>query len=156
DAADYTVVVTSASGSITSSVATLTVTPDTVGPVLLSVGSFDGCTIGACFDEPLDPVSAVVPGNYVLSGGGSIGFVTLRPDGKSVILYPSPGVSGAFTVTVSGVKDVYGNTMIPNSAASGNVASFLTSIEIGGPLPSLLLTDGLYTCKDGDFDITAG
>src|SRR5258705_10941349 len=48
DAADYTVVVTGTSGSITSSVATLTVTPHNVGPVLVSAGSLAGCILRAC------------------------------------------------------------------------------------------------------------
>jgi uncharacterized repeat protein (TIGR01451 family) len=155
DAGDYRLQVTAGGPPIVSAAATLTVAPDVTGPVLVSAGSLDGCTIGVCFDEPLDSVSATAPGNYSVTGA-SVGFVQLRPDGKSVILYISPGIGGPFTVTVNGVKDVYGNTITAGSTASGNVASHLTSLEIGGPLPSVTGNDGIYSCKDGDFDITAG
>jgi uncharacterized repeat protein (TIGR01451 family) len=155
DAANYKLQVTAGATTITSDPATLTVTPDLVGPVLVSAGSFDGGSVGVCFDEPLDATSATTPGNYSVSGA-PVGYAQLRPDRKSVILYISPGISGAFTVTVSGVNDVYGNTITGGSMASGNVASQLSSLEIGGPLPSVSGNDAIYSCKDGDFDITAG
>jgi len=155
DAGDYSLQVTGNGAPVTSSAATLTVTPDTTGPTLVSAGSFDGATIGVCFDEPLDVASATAPGNYSVTGT-SVGFVQLRPDRKSLILYVTPAVSGAFTVTANSVQDIYGNAMTPGSTASGNVASQLASLEIGGPLPSVSGSDGIYSCKDGDFDITAG
>src|SRR5262249_26028608 len=48
DADNYALRVTSAFGVITSPAMTLTVTPDTFPPVLVSAGSLDGCTVGAC------------------------------------------------------------------------------------------------------------
>jgi autotransporter-associated beta strand protein len=152
----YALRVTGTNGvPVTSDAGVLTVTPDTTGPVLLSVGSLDGDTIGVCFDEPLDLATATTPGNYSVSGGATVGRITLRADQKSVVLYVSPAASGAFTVTVSGVRDVYGNTMT-TANDSANVASHLSSLEIGGPLPSFITADGVFSCNDGDFDITAG
>lgn len=155
DAGDYALRVTGTNGvPVTTEAGTLTVTPDTQGPVLISVGSLDGDTIGVCFDEPLDPATATATANYTVTGA-AVGRVTLRGDGKSVVLYVSPTVAGAFTVTASGVKDVYGNTMT-SANDSSTVASHLTSVEIGGPLPSFTTAEGVFSCNDGDFDITAG
>jgi hypothetical protein len=155
DGGSYALRVTGTNGvPVTSDAGVLTVTPDTTGPVLVSVGSLDGDTIGVCFNEPLDLATATSPGNYSVSGGAVVGRVTLRPDQKSVVLYVSPAVN-SFTVTVSGVRDVYANTM--TTAMDGAlVASNLTSLEIGGPLPSFTTADGVFSCNDGDFDITAG
>src|SRR5437773_6634907 len=69
---------------------------DTNRPVVLSAASFDGQTIGVCFSEALDPVSATNLANYHIFDTGTwfrlastnfpIVEASLRPDQRSVVL----------------------------------------------------------------------
>lgn len=138
-------------GAVISANAALTVTPDITGPVLLGAGSLDSYSVGVSFDELLDPVTATVPANYTVSGV-TVATVQMRPDGKSVGLIYSGQVPGTFTVTVNGVKDIFGNTINPGSITGGSVAANLAIYNINGPNPG----GSVYTGGNGDYDVTAG
>src|SRR5262245_66132356 len=61
---------------------------DTTAPQLLSIGSLDSSMAGVCFDEALNPATATNPLNYIINNGDvSVTSVTLRSDGKSVVLF---------------------------------------------------------------------
>ena len=84
-------------GAATSSVATVTVTPDTAPPEIVSVGSLDGRSVGICFSEELDATTGAVLeiGNYqVNDGDGIVTSIIVRPDGKSVKLELANTLSG--------------------------------------------------------------
>ena len=94
----------------------LTVTNDITAPVLAShnVAVTDLVRMNLVFSEMLDPVSARLAVNYVLAGGPTLGPVTLGADQQTVTLEIQNILLGdVIDLTVSGVKDLAGNTMTP-------------------------------------------
>ncbi|HEY9175292.1 MAG TPA: immunoglobulin domain-containing protein [Verrucomicrobiae bacterium] len=124
DAGVYYCIVTNAGAGVTSSNAILTVTPDTVPPTVVSVGSLDGNSVGVVFDEVVDESIAMDPNRYVFTaGGGSVIGATRRADGKTVHLDLAAPITGAFTIRVDTMKDLAGNERA-SSSASGTVLGF--------------------------------
>ncbi len=144
DEGDYYAVVTNAgfninpATAVTSETAHLTVIADAVGPVIVSVGSLDGYSVGVCFDEIVD-TSVIDTGaldryNYTVNGGipGILGVV-LRPDHRSVqlILDGSGGpLAGAFEITAANIGDPAGNSA---TSSGTNTVMGLTARDIGAP-----------------------
>ncbi len=155
NAGDYSVRVANAISTATSAAATLTVTPDTVPPTLLSVGSVTGSKIGVAFNEPVSAATATAIGNYTVTGGGGVTGVSLRPDGQSVELTLASPASGAFTVAVTGVQDLAGNSIVP-SEQSGTALN-LTPHDVAGvdTIPPLA-PGSSFSSKDGEITVTAG
>ena len=119
--AKYSVVVTGAVGTATSTDATLTINKDTAPPTLASV-SVPGPTVAiVVFSEPLDQASAETAANYKLSGGVSVtaaklGATAGTTGDNKVFLTTSAQPSGTeLTLTVNNVKDAAGNVIAPNS-----------------------------------------
>lgn len=122
----YTVRVFVPGQEVISANATLTVTADTVPPTITSAGGIrtqaGGIEVGVIFNESLDPAS-LVPANFTLSSGtvtavrhlpNSSGTASLE-DG--VVLTTTGLTAGnSYQVTVTGVKDVKGNTMTATPA----------------------------------------
>ncbi len=131
--ATYSVTVTGAQGTTTSSGATLTVNSDIVAPTLISARSsalFTNLTV--TFSEPLDPTTAENAANYAVSGGITIVAATLAApagtDGDNRVLLTTslqPEFT-AFTLTVNNVTDVGGNPIAANSQIE--FRSFLFSL----------------------------
>jgi len=124
---------------------------DTTPPTVISVGSVDGSAIAICFSEPLDAATATAIGNYSINGVVPPTSVTLRPDGASVALQINAPVSGAFSVTVSNVRDLAGNAIAANSVANGTALG-LASVDIGSPAPP----SDVFTCDGNTITVTAG
>jgi YHS domain-containing protein/regulation of enolase protein 1 (concanavalin A-like superfamily) len=77
DGATYAVAVSNLFSSATSTVATLSVTADTVKPYAVSVGSLYKQTVEVRLSEPVTPASATTTGNYLLlSATGAVVAVT--------------------------------------------------------------------------------
>ncbi|MFO7653491.1 MAG: choice-of-anchor X domain-containing protein [Candidatus Krumholzibacteriia bacterium] len=82
------------------------------------------------FNEPVDATTAQVPGNYVVSGGTSGGVTVtgaVRDAGSPNIVHltlsaPLTESASLWQLTVAGVKDVAGNTIV---AGSGDRACFM-------------------------------
>jgi autotransporter-associated beta strand protein len=158
--AQYTVAVTGpgAGNVVTSTAATLTVTPETLAVV--SAGSVDGCLVGVRFNQPVDRATAENPANYLINGVAPtvarLHTNHILPDGRngtSVILTPASILSGAFTVTVQGVQDLSGGSVGVNSAANGMVAG-LHGLNIN---PAVALPEGAnYSFAPGQFEVTGG
>jgi hypothetical protein len=118
DAGAYYVVVTNAGASIQSSNATLTVTPDTSGPVPVQARRPSACTdtlVTVTFDELLDPTTATDINSYEivnLTYGFSLGALAATPvlerDGKTVELAAASPLTNAalYKVIVKNVKDL--------------------------------------------------
>ncbi len=163
--AQYQVVVTGPANSITSDPATLTVTGDTLAVV--SAGSVDGTTVGVMFNQPVDLVTAVNPANYLINGVAPVGARIYRtslgamgPEGIYVILTPASVVSGAFTVTASGVTDLSGGALGGASSASSTVDG-LTGYDInpginGPPGVNYSFGTGHYIVEGNGTDIYSG
>ncbi len=101
--------------------AVLTVVPDVNSPVLLSADSPDGLAIRLSFDERLNPDSAVTVENYSVNDGQiGIAAVALDADGRTVIVTLNKRLTGAFTVSVSGVRDLVGNEIPTGVVAVGD------------------------------------
>jgi hypothetical protein len=138
--------------SVTSEVATLTVTLDMTPPVPLSAGTVDGNTVGVCFNELLDNTegTAVDTFNYSISEG--VSAVDVRPDGRSVVLTLSGPLTGSsFTVTVSGLKDRFTNEMSAPVTLTGTNYG-LTSTNVGTLAPA----GASFACAADAIEISGG
>jgi uncharacterized repeat protein (TIGR01451 family) len=145
DAGVYSVVVTNAGGlPVVSSNATLTVITDTFPPVALSAGSVDGNVVGICFNELPEAGTALTPSNYQINGvAGSVTFVQFGVDERKVYLTLASPVTASFTVNISGVQDLAGNTLASTTLNGGFMG--LTAVDIGvvGFTGSSLTCDGI-------------
>jgi hypothetical protein len=157
DAGTYEVVVSNPYGSATSATVTLTVKPaETTPPTLqYATGNRMFNSVRVWFSEPLDPVSAQNPANYLLSDGVTVSAATLaapagNPGDNIVDLTTSLQVpSHIYTLTVTGVKD----QVVPaNPIAPGSTVQFSSWAVVSG------LTFEHYDGITGsaDSDITRG
>ena len=151
---EYFIVITNRAGAATSEVATLTVIPDTTAPRVVSVASLDGTTIGLCFSEEMDNSFNLVtePITYTVNGGAvSVNGVTLRPDGRSVVLILGDVLTGPFDVLVSDVTDLAGNPVPPSEMLSSTVAGFTT-----GDVGAVGQPGSHFACNTDEITIVGG
>ncbi|NWF51393.1 MAG: discoidin domain-containing protein, partial [Ignavibacteriaceae bacterium] len=87
--------------------------PDTYPPEVVSALLQDSITLVITFSEPLEQSGAVNVNNYSISGGIIVQSASLS-DNK-VTLITSVHQPGTYTVTVSNVKDLSGNTISGNA-----------------------------------------
>ena len=126
-------------GVVDSDPATITVVPDTFGPLLAGATAFPGATkVGLVFDENLDVTSAQVAGNYQVNGAAVVSAVVrtnvaneLTDEKNLVQLTVATPLNADFTVTVTGVQDVKGNA-IASTEATGKIID-LTITDVGSP-----------------------
>lgn len=106
----YHVVASSPYGSVTSSVARLTVTgTDTTGPTLVSAGSAHRYMATVVFSETVDKATAQNPANYTVSGA-IVSKATLLEDWRTVRLDLLTALnSTTFSVTAANIADASGN-----------------------------------------------
>jgi Lamin Tail Domain/CotH kinase protein len=127
--------------SVTSRVATLTVTADTTAPVLLGAQSLGTNQIAVAFSERISPGTAANVANYSLSGpSGSVVISGAALDGSqsNIVLNVGPMIDGAtYTLTVNNLTDqsAAANVITPNSQASFNASVYLAQ-AIGSPAPA--------------------
>jgi hypothetical protein len=137
---------------VTSEVATLTVTPDSMPPVLLSAASLDGMTIGVCFDEKLEPASASEVFTYTVNDG--LGpertAVSIRPDGRTLIISLASPLGPRFKLNIESVSDLFANSSGSLSVTGQNLG--LTSASIGTLNP----VGTNFTCDTGSFELSGG
>jgi hypothetical protein len=122
DSGSYYVRVYNPLGSVTSTVAQVTVTPDVAGPSVANAFSFpdfDPATQVATlnsvtveFNEAVFGPSIGSPGNYTLSGGGGNPVSVVQTNDRTVILtFASPlNEDTEYTITVGSARDELGNT----------------------------------------------
>ncbi len=146
----------STSHSVTSAVATLTVNPDLVRPVLLGAVAAGPVQVVASFSERVTALTATNLGNYGLTGpGGALAISNAFLDGSqtNVVLTVASMTPGAvYTLTVSGVRDqaVAANAVVVNSQAQLVAATYAAG-DIGNPAGS----GGAIAVGNG-FDVTGG
>jgi len=150
--------------SVTSSVATVTVTTDTTPPAVVGATAFPNSTkVGLRFDEALDAASAGNAANYQVNGV-AVTSALLRTNvaneltnEKNLVQLTVPtALTTNFTVTVSGVKDAGGNAM--TSATVAGKTLNLTSTDIGSPAgepggPDPQAPSTVTTWGPGAFDV---
>lgn len=121
DAGTYRVLASNTISSATSSNATLTVTPDTLGPRLVSATASETTNqITVLFNEPLFPSASNVTFYTITPPGSMTSLVVSNAirSANSVILTVSPWIVGTnYLLTVNKVRDNTPNTNIiaPNS-----------------------------------------
>jgi hypothetical protein len=112
--ARFSVIVSVLGADALSSEASLTVSTDTQGPVVIGAfSSLDGTNVTLKFNERLESVSAVDTFNYSIPGGFTILGAALQANQTDVLLGISPAMAVASThqLTVGGIDDLAGNTM---------------------------------------------
>ncbi len=119
----YRVIITPLNSSpVISDSATLTVSPDSELPTVISVGKRVWSTnqIVVVFSEAVSPSTATNLSNYALDNGATITSATIGDTPNQVILTVS-GLNPAttYSLTVQNVKDLFNNTMVQTTVISG-------------------------------------
>jgi len=139
--AQFRVALLAGDTNITSSVATLTVTPDTTPPRPAQVTSVKAGfkVVTLTFDELMDKTSAETGANYVFSPGNVAGASgSLAADDTTVTVTTgtalTPNVTNVLTIT--GVKDLAGNAVAPSTTISFifQPVTYEADILFDGPL----------------------
>jgi hypothetical protein len=144
DNARFRVEASNAINTLDSDVVTLTIATDTTAPVPLSAVSLDGSSIIVQFNELVDPRTlpeggqTLEPFNYILTdaGGAGVSTVTLRPDGRSVILGVNATVSPTFSLNIALIEDLYGNAIEGAGVDVPGINLGLTAVEVGAVNPA--------------------
>ncbi|HET6564041.1 MAG TPA: DNRLRE domain-containing protein, partial [Xanthomonadales bacterium] len=93
-------------------------TPDTDPPLISSASAEDANHVVVEFNEPVNSTDATNIANYSIAGLG-ISSAELLSGNRSVRLTTSSMVDGtAYTLSVSNVRDLIGNTIVPGSTVS--------------------------------------
>jgi hypothetical protein len=120
--------ISNAFGSITSSIATITVTPDTTPPTILTVDTAGNPNlVEVIYSKVVDPVTATTLSNYsitnTLGGTLTITNATLSADQTTVFLSGSFNFSASisYLLSIQNVKDqtAVGNLLVPNPSTVG-------------------------------------
>ena len=132
DGALFSVSVSNAIGSVDSRDAALHVVADVNAPLLLSAESANGLTVSLLFDESLDGAAATAIENYRVNDGTVGVFAAeLDADGRTVTLALATPLTGVFTVTVAGVRDLAGNEIAPGTTATGEIVPQVLLFDFG-------------------------
>jgi hypothetical protein len=143
----FSVVVTGAQGTATSSDAVLTVIPDTIVPTLLGAkGRANLTEVVLTFSEALAQASATAIGNYTITNAtGALGITaaSLSPDGTLVTLTTALQTLGTkYTVRV---KDLQDTAATPNAIPANSKAVFF-------PTGKLMEQNGFIVFEAENFD----
>ena len=130
----FTCVVTNSVGSITSAPITLTVTHDTVPPVVTEVFNLGLTNVELVFSKPVSVATATNIANYTFTNGITITGAALAVN-NIVTLTNAPLVYGSnYTLVINRVSDL-ANT--PNIIATNTTVSFTASpfapADVGSP-----------------------
>ncbi len=147
---------------VTSTQVTLTVLPDTIPPVILSVAAVSkkdaGIEVSVLFDEPLTTAPSLTLANFKLNTGAvtAARYVenTSGLDSRQhAIVLTTTGLTlgTSYTLTVSGIKDLKGNTS--GSVVTPFSISKLTWVDLARP--STFVQDVVATGTNG-FNVVNG
>lgn len=94
-------------------------TPDVKPPVLLSAKALDEFSIEVVFSERLQPSSALMANNYMVSNlGNPVNVANTAIANVYKLTFASALPSGENKLTVNNLSDLTGNPIAPNSSAS--------------------------------------
>jgi len=150
DQTRYAVQLTNPQGSVTSSEAVLTVTPDIVAPQLVGAENRSGRLVRVRFSEAVDPSTAQILRNYALSEGVVVESASISADGTAVDLGVSALVFGrAYTLSVSGIVDRAATpNLLVTSSLTFTVLEYTPNSIGGGPSGTVV------RLGDGQFDVS--
>ncbi|MCL5096859.1 MAG: hypothetical protein M1608_04910, partial [Candidatus Omnitrophica bacterium] len=118
DAGQFSVIVSNATGTITSTNATLSVIPDTTPPTLLSADRdvVNSNLVTVVFSKAVSAATATVASNYAIDNGITVNQAAMGSTPDTVLLTTSTITYGPdYTLTVNGIQDLVGNTIAANS-----------------------------------------
>jgi hypothetical protein len=130
----YSVIVSNATNSVTSSSALLTVLPDTRAPEIVSAAVGTGSTISIFYARPLDPQSATNIANYAVSCA-TVSKAVLT-NGTNVILTTLSQATTNCVVSVANVRgpNVAGTNIICGTHVSLTVPSIISATDVVPPV----------------------
>jgi hypothetical protein len=141
----------------TSSAATLSVTSDSIPPTLVGVLGTP-TSIRVSFSEPLDTATATAPANYKLNGNATVtkADVVSATGQAGVVALTATGVNAGqnYTLTVTGVKDLGGNT-IASSTLSFDVFHIFSTFNDGNVPAGAGVGGGAMVLPSGSYDGSA-
>jgi endonuclease I len=92
-------------------------TADHAAPVISGIVVLSDTSLRVSFSEPVEPTSAGTAGNYGIPGLTVTGAERISGEPDQVRLSLSPLEAGDYTLTVTGVADLFGNTTAGHSAS---------------------------------------
>lgn len=140
----FRVLLNTAGAAATSSVASVTVVPNTTPPEPLRVVSVNaaGTVVTLAFSQPLDAASAQSPVNFQFTPGHlTPNSALLDPSGTNLVLttaVPLPQ-NTAITLAISNVQGISGNSVLPGTAITFSFAT----ISSGGYAATILADNPL-------------
>lgn len=111
NAGTYQVTVSNPALTTNSSVVNLTVVPNNLPPNIIALSGSAG-QITITFSGPVDPVTAGMVNNYSVSNNVTVSSAALNPANAAQVILTTEAplnFGTVYTVTINGVKDVYGN-----------------------------------------------
>jgi len=121
--ARFDVVVSNASGSVTSSGADLTIVADVIAPVVDAVGALGQNTVQVVFSEPVTLSSAEDTGNYVFSPTVAVSDARLGSNGRVVLLTVTGLDEGSsYSLVLNGIVD---RAPVPNTIIADTSVNFV-------------------------------
>ncbi len=108
---------------------------DSSAPLLLSVAAEGSGAVRVVFTEALYPVTAQSAGNYTISGTNVLSATLDVVNPAAVVLSTTSMATGSHTLTVTGVQDLYGNS----------ISSAVQTFDVNLYSPPL----GYYASADG-------
>ncbi|HTD68524.1 MAG TPA: immunoglobulin domain-containing protein, partial [Candidatus Limnocylindria bacterium] len=142
--ASFRCVITNSFGAVTSVAAVLTVTTDTIAPVLENAATLGSNLVQVLFSEPVDLATALSVPNYSINNGAFIAAAKFGSSTRAVILTIAGLQRGMnYTITANNVADrsAAKNTIAPNSQQ--NFTTILNGVyrEIFTQIPGSLVPD---------------
>lgn len=120
--AQFRVIATNSQGSVTSAVAVLTVTPDTIPPRLLAARNEGRTQVRVWFSEPIALPGATNAANYRLDRGRAVWSAQYGAEASQVVLTTTELTYGeTYTLTVSNLFD---QAATPNPLPPGSEVQF--------------------------------
>jgi hypothetical protein len=133
DSGDYYLVAGNSLNQATSTVARVTVYPDTNGPVLLSVRTDDTFqTVTLNWDEIMDPSPTVELGNFQIqdSLGNPIGVTSLDYQGSNIVLHvPVLQPDATYSIEIDFQQDLAINATVPVGNPQGDQNGIVTNFH---------------------------
>ncbi len=120
--------ITNSLGFTNTSIATLTVVPDTTRPTLTAAGNAGDLQVAfLTFSEPVEAATATNAANYSISNGITVLRASFGVDARTIILTTSPmAPNTTYTVTVNNVRD---RATTPNTILANSTRSFSTTVR---------------------------
>ena len=125
---------TNANGTVTTAEATLTTIIDRVGPEVASANAVAGTVnqVTISLNEKVSAATAESAANYTIAGL-TVNSATLGAGGKTVTLFTNQQTPGNYTVTITGIKDIWGNAS-DLSASVDTAIDYAAEVISDGPV----------------------